>query len=60
LLVSSHVMDEADHCNDLLLMREGHLLARTTPTRLREDTGCTSLEEAFLSVIRHSTAMSAH
>lgn len=59
LLVSSHVMDEADHCNDLLLMREGRLLAHTTPARLREDTGCTSLEEAFLSVIRHSTVTSA-
>jgi ABC-2 type transport system ATP-binding protein len=56
LLVSSHVMDEADHCGDLLLMREGHLLVHTTPTKLREDTGCQSLEEAFLSVIRHSTA----
>jgi ABC-2 type transport system ATP-binding protein len=56
LLVSSHVMDEADHCGDLLLLREGRLLAHTTPTKLREDTGCTSLEEAFLSVIRHSTA----
>jgi len=56
LLVSSHVMDEADHCRDLLLMRDGRLLAHTTPTKLREDTGCQSLEEAFLSVIRHSTA----
>jgi ABC-2 type transport system ATP-binding protein len=54
LLVSSHVMDEADHCGDLLLMREGHLVAHTTPTQLREDTGCTSLEEAFLSIIRRS------
>lgn len=59
LLVSSHVMDEADNCGDLLLMREGHLLAHTTPTRLREDTGCQSLEEAFLSVIRHSTVAAA-
>jgi len=59
LLVSSHVMDEADHCGDLLLMREGHLLAHTTPTKLREDTGCQSLEEAFLSVIRRSTAAAA-
>jgi ABC-2 type transport system ATP-binding protein len=59
LLVSSHVMDEADHCGDLLLMREGRLLAHTTPTKLREDTGCQSLEEAFLSVIRHSTAAAA-
>ena len=32
-----------------LLMREGHLLAHTTPAKLREDTGCQSLEEAFLS-----------
>jgi ABC-2 type transport system ATP-binding protein len=56
LVVSSHVMDEADHCGDLVLMREGHLLAHSTPTKLREDTGCQSLEEAFLSVIRHSTA----
>ena len=56
LLVSSHVMDEADHCDDLLLMREGRLLAHTTPDRLREDTGCTALEEAFLTVIRHNTA----
>ncbi|OBI72248.1 ABC transporter ATP-binding protein [Mycobacterium sp. E740] len=55
LIVSSHVMDEADHCGDLLLMREGRLLAQTTPAKLREDTGCQSLEEAFLSVIRHST-----
>ncbi|MDV3129756.1 ABC transporter ATP-binding protein [Mycobacterium sp. 21AC1] len=55
LLVSSHVMDEADHCGDLLLMREGDLLAHTTPEKLREDTACTSLEEAFLTVIRHST-----
>ena len=54
LLVSSHVMDEADHCGDLLLMRDGHLVAHTTPTQLREDTGCTSLEDAFLSIIKRS------
>jgi len=59
LLVSSHVMEEADHCDDLLLMREGHLVAHTTPTRLREDTGCTSLEDAFLSIIRRSTTQKA-
>jgi ABC-2 type transport system ATP-binding protein len=55
LLVSSHVMDEADHCGDLLLLRDGNLVAHTTPTRLREDTGCTSLEDAFLSIIKRST-----
>lgn len=59
LLVSSHVMDEAEHCAELLLMREGRLLTHTTPQRLREDTGCTSLEEAFLSIIRHTIAAPA-
>jgi ABC-2 type transport system ATP-binding protein len=59
LLVSSHVMDEADHCGDLLLMRDGHLVEHTTPAQLREDTGCTSLEEEFLSVIKRNTARRA-
>ena len=59
LLVSSHVMDEADHCADLLLVREGQLVAHTTPTQLREDAGCTSLEEAFLSIIRRTTVSAA-
>ncbi len=60
LLVSSHVMDEADHCRDLVLMRDGQLLAHTTPTRLREDTRCNSLEEAFLSVIRQHADHARH
>ncbi|WP_178359312.1 ABC transporter ATP-binding protein [Mycolicibacterium hippocampi] len=55
LLVSSHVMDEAEHCADLLLMRDGQILAHSTPSRLREDTGCQSLEKAFLSIIRRDT-----
>jgi ABC-2 type transport system ATP-binding protein len=59
LLVSSHVMDEADHCGDLLLMRDGHLVIHTTPTQLREDTGCMSLEEAFLAIIKRTGAQKA-
>jgi ABC-2 type transport system ATP-binding protein len=59
LLVSSHVMDEADHCGDLLLMRDGNLVAHTTPTQLREDTGCTSLEDAFLSIIKRNMKQKA-
>jgi ABC-2 type transport system ATP-binding protein len=51
LLVSSHVMDEADHCDRLLLMRDGHLLAQLTPGELRSETGETSLENAFLALI---------
>lgn len=59
LLVSSHVMDEADHCDELVLMREGRVLAHTTPANLRKDSGCQSLEQAFLSVIERSTAATA-
>ena len=59
LLISSHVMDEADHCGDLLLLRDGRLVAHTTPTQLREETGCNSLEDAFLTIIKRSTARQA-
>ena len=39
LLVSSHVMDEAGRCDELLLVREGRLVADTTPDALRARTG---------------------
>jgi ABC-2 type transport system ATP-binding protein len=51
LLVSSHVMDEADRCDRLLLLRDGQLLADTTPTELRSQTGAADLDEAFLRLI---------
>ncbi|NLE81479.1 MAG: ABC transporter ATP-binding protein [Rhodococcus sp.] len=54
LLISSHVMDEADHCDSLLLMRDGQVLAHPTPDELRHQTGESSLEEAFLALIRTS------
>lgn len=52
LLVSSHVMDEALHCDELILMREGRILAQTTPGQLLADTGADRIEAAFLSMIR--------
>jgi ABC-2 type transport system ATP-binding protein len=51
LLVSSHVMDEADRCDSLLLLREGRLLEQGTPAELRARTGATSLDDAFLALI---------
>jgi ABC-2 type transport system ATP-binding protein len=51
LLVSSHVMDEAARCDRLLLMREGGLLADTTPDELRERTGEQDMDSAFLALI---------
>ena len=55
LLVSSHVMDEADRCDSLLLIREGQLLAQSTPDALRVQTGAQDLDDAFLRLIEGST-----
>ena len=51
LLVSSHVMDEALRCDRLLLMRDGRVVADTTPRELLESTGTDDPEAAFLAVI---------
>lgn len=51
LIVSSHVMDEALRCDRLLLMRDGRIIADTTPAALLEDTGTADPETAFLALI---------
>ena len=56
LLVSSHVMDEAARCDDLLLMREGRLVATGTPAALRARTGRDDLEQAFLAIVEAEAA----
>ncbi|MFN8160965.1 MAG: ABC transporter ATP-binding protein [Solirubrobacterales bacterium] len=56
MLVSSHVIEEADHCDRLLLMREGRLLPSKTPAELRRQTGEAGLEDAFLALIEREGA----
>ncbi|MFI6858232.1 ABC transporter ATP-binding protein [Streptomyces sp. NPDC050416] len=56
LLVSSHVMDEAERCHRLLLMREGELLADDIPEALRTRTGADTVEEAFLHLVDEAKA----
>jgi ABC-2 type transport system ATP-binding protein len=51
LLVSSHVMDEADRCDELLLLRNGEILATGTPDELRERTHTRDLDAAFLRLV---------
>ncbi len=51
LIVSSHVMDEAERCDSLLLLREGELLATGTPDELRARTGAQALDEVFLRLV---------
>lgn len=56
LLISSHVMDEAERCHRLLLMREGEILADDTPDALRTRTGSGTVEAAFLHLVDEATA----
>jgi ABC-2 type transport system ATP-binding protein len=51
VLVSSHVMDEAERCDRLLLMREGRLIADDTPQGLLATTGADDVEQAFLALV---------
>jgi ABC-2 type transport system ATP-binding protein len=51
LLVSSHSLEEARHCDHLLLMRDGALLLADTPDGLRRRTGHDDLEDAFVAFV---------
>jgi ABC-2 type transport system ATP-binding protein len=48
LLVSTHVMDEAERCDDLVLLRDGRIVASGTPGELLARSGADDLDEAFL------------
>jgi ABC-2 type transport system ATP-binding protein len=56
LLVSSHVMDEAERCDELLLMREGRVLTQDTPAALMKRTGTDRMDAAFLRLISEAEA----
>jgi ABC-2 type transport system ATP-binding protein len=49
IVVSSHVMDEAERCDRLGFVRDGRLIAEGTATGLRDRATCQTLEEAFLA-----------
>jgi ABC-2 type transport system ATP-binding protein len=51
VLVSSHVMDEAERCERLLLMRDGRILADDSPAALLVRTGAADVEHAFLELV---------
>ncbi|GAA4906641.1 ABC transporter ATP-binding protein [Streptomyces coeruleoprunus] len=59
LLISSHVMDEAERCHRLLLMREGEILADDTPEALRRRNDTATVEQAFLHLVDTAAALTA-
>ena len=50
IIVSSHVMDEAERCQRLGLIQYGKLLAEGSPSEVRAAAGVSNLEEAFLKL----------
>ncbi|HSX06848.1 MAG TPA: ABC transporter ATP-binding protein [Candidatus Saccharimonadia bacterium] len=50
IIVSSHVMDEAERCEDLLLIRDGQIVAHDTPPQLCKRTNTKTVEQAFLKL----------
>lgn len=51
VLVSSHVMDEAERCDALLLMRQGRIIAHGTPAEIKAAQGVADVESAFLALV---------
>ncbi len=51
LIISSHSMDEARRCDDLVLIRDGRLIAHSSPAELRTQTGTKTIEESFLKLV---------
>lgn len=50
LIVSSHVMDEAERCPELLLLRDGKVLSHGTRSELLKHTGTQNVQAAFLKL----------
>lgn len=48
IVLTTHVMDEAEKCDRLAMIRDGRLLAEDTPRGLLQATGTGTIEEAFL------------
>jgi ABC-2 type transport system ATP-binding protein len=59
LLVSSHSLEEARHCDRLLLMRDGELLVADTPAGLSRRTGQENLEDAFVELVSRREEVAA-
>ncbi|GGA36264.1 ABC transporter ATP-binding protein [Paenibacillus physcomitrellae] len=50
VVLTTHVMDEADKCDRLAMIRDGHILAEGSPEALLEQTGSDQIEDAFIQL----------
>lgn len=49
IILTTHVMDEAEKCHRLGMIRDGRLIAVGTPAELKQNTNSATIEEAFLA-----------
>lgn len=54
IIVSTHFMDEAEHCHRLALLSNGKLIGCDTPKRLKETANKENLEEVFMKLIQEN------
>lgn len=59
IIISSHTMDDAAHCDRLAFIRDGKVIAQGTPDELRRDAGQDTLESTFLFFARNREENSA-
>lgn len=50
IAVTSHVMDEAERCDELVLLRDSQVIATGSPTELCKRTGTKTVEQCFLKL----------
>lgn len=58
IIITTHAMDEAEHCDRLALIRDGNIIATGTPGELKTASGQDTLEGAFLHYGSHRKAVS--
>ncbi len=51
IIMTSHVMEEAERCDDLLLIRDGKVLAHDSPASFRSKTKSKTVEQGFLKLV---------
>ncbi len=54
VMVTTHFMDEAEYCDRISLFYHGETIAIGTPAELKERAGATTMEDAFINLIKES------
>jgi ABC-2 type transport system ATP-binding protein len=52
LLISSHVMDEAENCDHIFMIRDGKIIASGNTSELKSRTGLGNMEDVFISLVK--------